>query len=106
MSNGNNKDENTFSVRTPWGNLAKSQALQATIDSLKDDLTSLNKRIRDIEKEKSSSNTSYDAITKILSDYETRIKHVESKMSELESKFERFSSKTLQILEQLRKGTF
>lgn len=101
-------EESIISVRTPWGNLAKSQGIQSTLDSLKNDLTLLNKRVRDIEKDKSGSgsNQNNDSIMTAISDFENRIKLIENKMSDLDAKFEKFSSKTLQILEQLRKGTF
>ena len=109
LSNDNLNEDSILSVRTPWGNLAKSQGIQTMIDSLKNDLALMNKRIRDIEKEKngtSTSNQPSESVIKALADFETRIKQVENKMSDLDSKFEKFSTKTLQILEQLRKGTF
>lgn len=187
MSDDNNK--NDLSVKTPWGNLVKSQGIQDIIDSLKIDLASFNKRLRDLERTKSSlpsldlpggssskvstesleqvknelnslsvlvnrlakDNSSASSmqsvesmtkslahnldslksdiyvmnkkvqelekikpqltssnpdpnVTRALSAFDKRIVMVENRMSELEAKFEKFSAKTIQILEQLRKG--
>ncbi len=156
MSNDDINQESTLSVKTPWGSLVKSQAIQSSLTSLRVDLNAINKRINELEKVKTSNssplpslpspmndaaiktlsqkldslmteiktldqrlttlentktqgtnnNLASDPVTRVLSSFETRIVQVENRMRDLDSKFEKFSSKTLQILEQLRKGSF
>ena len=153
MPDNNFKEDNYLSVKTPWGNLVKIQGIQSTLDSIRDDLSAVTNRIKELEKgSNGNSNTSSISpmketaiktlsarvdslqneyisltnkimqlerskplpqiaspptdITKALSSFETRIVQVENRMRDLEAKFEKFSSKTLQILEQLRKGSF
>ena len=151
MLDDNLKEESNLSVKTPWGNLVRSQGIQLSLDSLKEDINSINKRIRELEKTVPSYNSPSpspmnepalktlssridslnddfnslnrriseleknrklpsasptEGVTRALSAFESRIVQVENKMRELDNKFERFSSKTLQILEQLRKGSF
>ena len=84
------------------------KTLSSRIDSLNDDFNSLNRRISELEKNRNKipvSNQPTEGVIRALSAFETRIVQVENKMRDLDSKFERFSSKTLQILEQLRKGS-
>ena len=155
MADNNSKDETYLSVRTPWGDLVKIQGIQTTLDSIRDDLSAVSNRIRELEKGSNGRNSPSTVspmnetaiktlssrvdslqneylsltnkimalerikplpqlaspsppadVTKILSSFETRIVQVENKMRELDAKFEKFSTKTLQILEQLRKGSF
>lgn len=154
MSNDDINEDSAISVKTPWGSLVKSNAIQSQITALRVDLNAINKRISDLEKSKTGNNSplpsipsplndaalktfshkvesltveiktleqrliglekdqvdnnnhASDSITRVLSSFETRIVQVENKMRELDSKFDKFSNKTLQILEQLRKGSF
>lgn len=157
MSNNDLNHDSTISVKTPWGSLVKSEAIQSQITALRVDLNAINKRISELEKTKAGNsplpslpsplndaalktfshklesliaeiktleqrldtlekrqsqtqadndNHASDAVTRVLSAFETRIVQVENKMRDLDEKFDKFSGKTLQILEQLRKGTF
>ena len=149
MSDDDFKDDSFLSVRTPWGNLVKIQGIQSNLNSIKDDISTLNQRIRDLEQNNdlsqpttplneaalktlsakidtiqnaldnkrinelerakplpSMTNSTSDDITDVLTAFETRIAQVENRMRDLDAKFEKFSTKTLQILEQLRKGSF
>lgn len=175
-----NNNDSLVSVKTPWGFLAKSDGIESEIKSLREELSSFNKRIRELEKSKQAlppldlpggskpsdsagiqqvksgllslegrvknletkqgghSNQSIeaflrslsskvdnsskrldaiektlsqiptdkpndDSVTKALTAFDKRIVMVENRMRDLESKFEKFSAKTLQILEQLRR---
>lgn len=151
-----NDEDSTLSVKTPWGSLVKSQGIQSQMNALREDLNAINKRINELEKNKSApvlpslsnpvddssikaietridslaadfiavnkrllelealvsqTNSSdqdqtLDTVTKALTAYEKRIIQVENKMRDLDSKFDKFSSTTLQIIEKLRKTGF
>ncbi len=151
MSDDNLKDDSSLSVRTPWGNLVKTQGIQSNLKSLRDDITDLNQRIRDLEQQNdlsqpttplneaalktlsakiesiqnsletfnkrindlerskplpSMSGSTDNNVSEVLKAFESRIVQVENRMRDLDAKFEKFSAKTLQILEQLRKNPF
>lgn len=185
MADNNLNDDSLQSVRTPWGDLAKSQGIQSSLNSVKDELTSINQRIRTLEQQNNSSEPTSpmnEAVLKTLSAkidsvqhtleafdkrindlekskplpslgnqspagnsqeisalesritnleirvrdmpkpssssrptgvsaqeffaLEAKLAQVENRIHDLEAKFEKFSTKTLQILEQLRKGPF
>ena len=48
MSNDDINQESTLSVKTPWGSLVKSQAIQSSLTSLRVDLNAINKRINEL----------------------------------------------------------
>jgi len=185
MADNNLNDDSLPSVRTPWGNLATSRGIQLNINSVKDELNSINQRIRTLEQQDNSSeptspineaalktlSAKIDSVQHTLDVFDKRINDVEkskplpslgiqssagnsqeisalesritnleirvrdmpkpatgarpsgvspqefyaleakmakveNRMRDLEAKFEKFSAKTLQILEQLRKGPF
>ena len=142
-----------LSVKTPWGTLVKSQGIQSHLNSLREDLNAINKRIINLEKVKAApvlpsmsspvddsnlkalgtridslgadfvalnkrlselealvnqknfpeQEETIDTVTKALTAYEKRIIQVENRMRELDAKFDKFSSTTLQKIEKLRK---
>ena len=174
-----NNNDSIVSVKTPWGLLAKSQGIESELKSLREDLASFNKRMRELERGKQSlppldlpgqekkvalsgfqevqstlhslekrltnlesnqsshsnqsveaflrslsskidatsrrldsieqtvsqipTKTNDDSVTKALKAFDKRIVMAENRMTDLEAKFEKFSNKTLQILEQLRR---
>jgi predicted RNase H-like nuclease (RuvC/YqgF family) len=109
MSLEDNDNKSIKSVKTPWGDLTKSQGIQDLFDNLTAEITTLQKRLREIEKDKNTSvstNQTFDSLSKAIMDFSTRFSSIELRMEELEAKFEKFSSKTLKILEQLRTSNF
>ena len=90
-------------------NDAAIKTLSQKLDSLMTEIKTLDQRLTTLENTKTqgtNNNLASDPVTRVLSSFETRIVQVENRMRDLDSKFEKFSSKTLQILEQLRKGSF
>lgn len=83
-----------------------NQSVEAFLRSLNSKVETSSKRLDAIEKALSqipTAKSTDESTTKTLLAFDKRIVMVENRMSDLEAKFEKFSSKTLQILEQLRK---
>lgn len=98
-------DKKKSSVKTPWGNLAKSKPLQDLFDSLNKEITQLNNRILVLEKEKpilasipvaTDSNKIID-LEKRVNGLETELQEIQQKLSQIKEKFSMLSQQLLKM---------
>ena len=106
MTEDNITNDNLLSVNTPWGNLTKTKGVQKLFDSMTQEIVSLSKKVRDLERNKpSQSETNSTADNKNISDLANQINQIDKRLKELENKFAKFSEKTITILNKINKDT-